>query len=90
MKPLNECKNIGSTILNKLNKIGVYSIEDLKRKTPAVAYIEICNQNPDKTTPLCYYLYSLHGALVNTHWKELPEKTKESLKKQVKNHTNKF
>ncbi len=90
MKPLNESKNIGPTILKKLNKIGVYSIEDLKIMTPAVAYIEICKQNKDKTTPLCYYLYSLHGALINMHWKDLSDKTKERLRKQVKNHINKF
>lgn len=90
MKPLSECKNIGTTILKKLNDVGIYSIEDLRKTTPVVAYIKICKQNKDSTVPLCYYLYSLQGALTNTHWKELSWKTKEQLKNDAKNHMNKF
>jgi DNA transformation protein len=76
-------KNIGTTIEKRLNEIGVFSLEDLAQMTPVRAYQSICKQNPNKTFPVCYYLYSLQGALLDLHWDDLPIELKTELRKQV-------
>ncbi len=80
---LKGAKNIGSTILKRLNDIGVYSLADLVEITPVKAYQKMCDQNPGKTFPVCYYLYSLEGALLDMHWDDLPQDLKKDLLKQV-------
>ena len=81
---LKEAKNIGATIEKYLNKIGVFSLADLSEITPVKAYQSICEQHRDKTFPVCYYLYSLQGALLDVHWNDLPEELKKDLLKQVR------
>lgn len=80
---LKGAKNIGATIERRLNEIGVFTMADLAEMTPVKAYQNICQQNPGKTFPVCYYLYSLQGALLDLHWDDLPQKLKTSLRKQV-------
>ena len=80
---LKRAKNIGATILKRLNEIGIYSLVDLAKITPVKAYKKICEQNPGKTFPVCYYLYSLEGALLDMHWNDLPKDLKKDLLKQV-------
>jgi DNA transformation protein len=80
---LKGAKNIGNTILKRLNEIGVYSLADLADMSPVKAYKKICEQNPGKTFPVCYYLYSLEGALLDLHWDDLPKDLKKDLRKQV-------
>ena len=80
---LKGAKNIGVTIEKRLNEIGVFSLADLAEMTPVKAYQSICKQNPDKTFPVCYYLYSLPGALLDLHWDDLPTELKTELRKQV-------
>jgi DNA transformation protein len=80
---LRNAKNIGSTILKRLNEIGIYSLADLAEMTSAKAYKKISRQNPEKTFPVCYYLYSLEGALLDLHWDDLPKHLKKGLLKQV-------
>jgi DNA transformation protein len=80
---LKGAKNIGETIEKRLNEIGVFSLADLAEMTPVKAYQSICKQNPDKTFSVCYYLYSLQGALLDLHWDDLPTQLKTELCKQV-------
>lgn len=80
---LKGAKNIGATIEKRLNEIGVFSLADLVEITPVVAYRRICEQNPHKTIPVCYYLYALQSALLNLHWNEIPEELKKELLRQV-------
>lgn len=80
---LKGAKNIGVTIEKRLNEIGVFSLADLAQMTPIKAYQNICKQNPGKTFPVCYYLYSLQGALLDLHWDDLPAEVKTELLKQV-------
>jgi len=77
---LKGAKNIGATIEKRLNEIGVYSLADLAQITPARAFQNICEQHPGKTFPVCYYLYSLQGALLDLHWDDLPDEMKAALK----------
>jgi DNA transformation protein and related proteins len=81
---LKGAKNIGTTILHHLHEIGVYSLADLAEITPVKAYRKICEENPGKTFPVCYYLYSLEGALLDLHWNDLPKDLKMDLLKQVR------
>ncbi len=81
--PLTGAKNIGRTIEKRLNEIGVFSLDDLALMTPVEAYKAICNRYPDKTIPICYYLYSLQGALLDMQWDALPTHMKTDLRKAV-------
>ena len=80
---LSALQNIGPTIERRLNAIGVHSRADLARVGPVAAFRRIQKKNPDKTIPVCYYLYSLEGALRGVHWDDLPERVKIRLKNLV-------
>ena len=81
---LSELKNIGPTIEKRLNEVGIKSKSDLKRIGPAGAYLRIKQRYPDRTIPVCYYLYSFQGALEGKHWDNISEKTKQSLLSETK------
>ncbi|WP_418392831.1 TfoX/Sxy family DNA transformation protein [Akkermansia sp.] len=51
--------------------------------TSVEAFKKICGNYPDKTVPVCYYLYSLEGALLNLHWNDIPSELKEELKAKI-------
>jgi DNA transformation protein and related proteins len=80
---LAQLKNVGATIEQRLNEIGVYARADLETVGAATAYQRIKENYPDKTIPVCYYLYSLQGALDGVHWDALPAKVKAQLRKQA-------
>jgi DNA transformation protein and related proteins len=80
---LTALKNIGATIEQRLNEIGVFSHADLAKLGPVKAYQGIKENYPDKTIPVCYYLYSLQGALDGVHWDALPANVKVELRKQA-------
>jgi len=80
---LKGAKNIGTTIEKRLNEIGVFSLVDLAEMTPERAYQKICECQPEKTIPVCYYLYSFQGALLDLHWKDLPNELKNELLEKV-------
>ena len=81
---LSHLKNIGPTIEKRLNEIGVYTRADLQRLGPAKAYQWICRSYPNQTIPVCYYLYSLQGALTGVHWDKVPKQAKEQLLREAK------
>ncbi|QNL48842.1 TfoX/Sxy family DNA transformation protein [Olivibacter sp. SDN3] len=80
---LSGAKNIGKTIARKLNEIGVYTLTDLRKMTSVSAYRQICKRYPNETIPVCYYLYSLQGAILNIDWRNLPENIKQTLKDEI-------
>jgi len=80
---LKGAKNIGSTIHTRLNEIGIFSLAELAQVTPVIAYKKICENNPGKVFPVCYYLYSLQGAILDVHWDDLPKEMKLDLLKQI-------
>ena len=83
-KKLSGLKNIGPTIEKRLNEIGIKSKSDLERIGPATAYKRIQKKYPDKTIPVCYYLYSFQGALEGKHWDDISENTKQSLLSKIR------
>ena len=85
---LSSLKNIGPTIQKRLQGIGINTKDDLKRIGPVLVYQKIQSKNPGKTIPVCYYLYSLQGALEGKHWDDISQKKKQKLLDQVKKNHN--
>lgn len=79
-----QLRNIGPTIARRLCEIGVHTRADLERVGPVTAYKRIRENYPNQTIPVCYYLYSLEGALMDVHWDELPEAIKDELYAEAK------
>jgi len=82
-RPVEELTNIGVTVANKLRHIGIQTQQDLKKMGSAKAYIQLSLIEPNKTLPVCYYLYSLEGAIKNKDWRTLTENTKKKLRSQA-------
>lgn len=71
--------NIGPTIAARLEAVGVRTVGDLRRIGPARVFQRVKANNPGKSISVCYYLYSLQGALEGKHWDDLTERTKHTL-----------
>lgn len=61
----------------------MFTLADLEKMTSVEAFKKIRSNYPDKTVPVCYYLYSLEGALLNLHWNDIPSELKEELKAKI-------
>lgn len=81
---LRRAKNIGATIKKRLNEVGVFALADLAEMTSVEAFKKIRRNDPEKTIPVCYYLYSLEGALLNLHWGDIPSELKKELKTKIR------
>ena len=76
-------RNIGPTIADRLETIGLNTVGDLKRIGPAKAFNLVKNAYPKVTIPICYYLYSLQGGLEGKHWDALTDNTKSRLLREA-------
>lgn len=76
-------RNIGPTIADRLDTIGLNTVGDLKRIGPAKAFKLIKGAYPQVTIPVCYYLYSLQGALEGKHWNAFTGNTKIQLLREA-------
>jgi DNA transformation protein len=79
-----ELKNLGNTSINWLSAIGVNSRQDLEDIGPVKAYLKIKNRDIKVSK---VFLYALHAALIDLHWNELDDQTKQQLITAVENHT---
>ena len=79
-KPLSELQNIGKTVASRLHEIGITNDTELRKLGAARAYKWLSEKNQGKRLPVCYYLYSLEGAIQNKHWDDLSEKEKTKLR----------
>jgi DNA transformation protein len=75
-------RNVGRTIERRLNVIGIHCREDLLRIGPAQADLKMQAQ-ASGALPVCFYQYSLEGALTGHHWDEVPTATKALLLTEV-------
>lgn len=73
---LHGLKNLGRTTVLWLNAIGVHSRTDLEAKGVVAAYLAMRARGFRATRVA---LYSLHGALTDTPWRDLPEHVKRQL-----------
>ncbi len=79
---LSKLKNIGKTIAERLNEVNIFDKEDLISVGPVNAYKRLKMLYPTETLPLCYYLYSFEGAILNLHWDAIGKERKAALKAQ--------
>ncbi len=77
--------NIGPKIAKRLRQIGIRTRSDLKQAGSVATYLHLCASFSKKRLPVCYYLYSLEGALRDQHWDAIPEGVKQELLEQVRN-----
>ena len=82
-RELTELKNIGEKIAKRLNEVGIRSEKDLRSKGPVKAHEMIRKKYPNETLPVCYYLYSFEGALLDKHWDKIGEKRKVELRSKL-------
>ncbi len=82
-RSLTDLKNIGKKIANRLNEIGIFSEDELRHVGAVGAHQMIKKRYPEETLPVCYYLYSFEGALIDKHWNEIGEEKKKQLKSQI-------
>ena len=82
-QPVGSLQNIGPTIARRLRSVGIRTRGDLERLGPAPVFRRVRDENPGKTIPVCYYLYSLEGALRDVHWDSLGERTKARLRREA-------
>ena len=78
---LSRLANIGLTIERRLNEVSVHSRSDLKKVGPVEAFRRIKARYPHRTISVCYYLYSLQGALIGCHWDDLSDGQKADLRR---------
>ena len=76
-------KNIGPTVARNLRKLGIETYSDLQKATPAKVYLHLKGKFPERTWPVCYYLYSLEGALRGVYWDDLPQSVKDRLMRET-------
>lgn len=76
-------RNIGPTIADRLDTVGLKTVGDLKRVGFAKAFNLVKDAYPEVTTPVCYYLYSLQGALEDKYWDALTDNTKNRLLREA-------
>ena len=79
-KSLTELKNVGKTVASKLLEIGVTNEEALRKLGAVQAYKKLSKINPKQHLPVCYYLYSLEGAIQDKHWDDFSEREKTNLR----------
>lgn len=77
---LTELNNIGKTVASRLHELGITDEAGLRELGAAKAYRWLSESYPDKHLPVCYYLYSLEGALQGRHWDDFSEDEKTELR----------
>ena len=76
-------RNLGPTIIRRLAEVGVHTRRDLQNIGAVEIYRRICAASGGRTVPVCYYLYSLQGALMDLHWDDLPADLKTRLREEA-------
>lgn len=81
--PVEQMMNVGPTVASRLREIGIHTSDDLHKVGSVTAYRQIC-ECVGRTVPVCYYLYSLEGALRNKHWNSIGSRVKRRLLAEVR------
>jgi DNA transformation protein len=75
---LGRMKNLGPVSAARLRSVGIETPEDLRQVGSIEAYVRLKRAYPFETSLVT--LYALEGALTDTHWYALPERTKAELR----------
>lgn len=76
---LTELPNIGAKLAGMLEDAGVRNRSDIRRIGAPALYRRLQATSPRKL-PVCYYLYSLEGAVQGRHWNDFTETEKRKLR----------
>ncbi len=71
-----ELKNLGKTSVQWLNAVGIRNREQLQAHGAVGAYVKVRERGFKVSKVL---LYALEGALMNSHWNDLPQELKKQL-----------
>jgi len=74
-------KNIGPKTLERLQAVGVSSLEDLEAMGAVEVYRQLKAAYPRDVSIVA--LYALQGALLNLHWNALPPEMKAELRAEA-------
>ena len=77
--PICGAVNIGPMIAARLEAVGIKTIDELRRLGAAEAYKRIQASYPQVAIAVCFYLYSLQGAIDGVEWNGLSPDVKEKL-----------
>lgn len=80
---LTDLLNVGPTIAKRLSAVGVRTPADLRAVGPVETYRRLAAKFSGQTMPVCYYLYSLEGAIRGVHWDDLPAEVKHQLEREA-------
>ena len=81
---LTDLPNIGPTIAKRLRSVGIQTPADLAGAGPVEIWKRLVERYPGQTIPVCYYLYSLEGAIRGVHWDDLPAEVKQRLEREAR------
>jgi DNA transformation protein and related proteins len=76
-------RNLGVTVVKRLQAIGIHTRAELARIGAPEAYRRMATQAAPHRLAVCYYLYSLEGALQNRHWDDFSLDEKSELRLQT-------
>ncbi len=79
-RQLADLQNIGKKVASRLHDLGIISESRLRELGAVKAYRWLSESHPDTHLPVCYYLYSLEGALQDRHWDDFSEEEKAKLR----------
>ncbi|TWI50890.1 TfoX-like protein [Pseudomonas duriflava] len=73
-------KNLGKTSVLWLHAVGIRTVDELRNRGSAGAYMAVCARGFRTSKVL---LYAIEGALLDIHWNELTPQHKQSLLAQA-------
>ncbi|WP_163834173.1 TfoX/Sxy family DNA transformation protein [Spartinivicinus ruber] len=77
---LTQLRNIGETVAERLANVDINTPEELAKTGAAIAYQKLAARYQGQRLPVCYYLYSLEGALQDRHWDDFTDEEKYQLR----------
>jgi DNA transformation protein and related proteins len=78
-----QLRNLGVTVVKRLQAIGIHTRAELAQMGAAEAYRRMAIQAAPHRLAVCYYLYSLEGALQDRHWDDFSLDEKAALRLQT-------
>lgn len=78
---LRSLRNIGSRSEEWLNRIGIFTVEQLLDLGSVVVYQELKAAFPEEIS--LNMLYALQGAILDIPWDQLPDRMKNDLREQI-------
>lgn len=82
MSSLASAPNIGQVLADSLDKVGIVSLDSLKRRGAIPAWRALARKNPDDAS--ARVLYALEGACRGIRWNDIPVEERQALLAQAR------